>query len=160
MRFVPVVVQYNRFPAYITCYLSGTADLPRHSGAAQAPPLHGDQATPGPRVRLLTLDLHVEDIETSHHCTHRRPAQASMPTHPETPHVLGRYRWRVSSSLGDCRKCQTVTATPAEPGDLPWMFSDGRRHEQRSRLKAECPGEVVLAMPFRIGTTAGVKRPF
>jgi hypothetical protein len=24
--------------------------------------------------------------------------------------------------MDDCRKCQTVTATPAEPGDLPWTL--------------------------------------
>ena len=25
--------------------------------------------------------------------------------------------------MDDCRKCQTATATPAEPGDLLWMLA-------------------------------------
>ncbi len=38
----------------------------------------------------------------------------------------------------DCRKCQTATASPAEPGGLPWQASwtRGRRRAGRSQPPA------------------------
>jgi hypothetical protein len=33
-------------------------------------------------------------------------------------HLQGVASTRKGSSMGDCRKCQTSTATPAEPGEL------------------------------------------
>ena len=34
-----------------------------------------------------------------------------------------------SRSIGDCRKCQTSTATPAEPGGLPYWASEAESEE-------------------------------
>ena len=42
---------------------------------------------------------------------------------PEQPRLWVRRRWAWGLTLGvswmDSRKCQTATATPAEPGELP-----------------------------------------
>ena len=39
-----------------------------------------------------------------------------------TPFRVRGGSWDGSSSMGDCRKCQTSTASPAKPGGLPVML--------------------------------------
>jgi len=45
--------------------------------------------------------------------------------HREAPFVCLAAHESGVSAVGDCRKCQTATATPAEPGDLLWMLEFG-----------------------------------
>jgi len=48
-------------------------------------------------------------------------AYATVVVHRETSsRVRGGSRVGEASPMDDCRKRQTATATPAEPGDLPW----------------------------------------
>jgi hypothetical protein len=52
----------------------------------------------------------------------------------------------VLAAVDDCRKCQTATATPAEPGDLLWMLAAGLAYavsaSPRRRCARSSPGPV------------------
>src|SRR5882762_8600020 len=70
-----------------------------------------------------------------------------------TPFRVRGGSWDGSSSMGDCRKCQTSTASPAKPGGLPVMLAR-QLHAQPSRqFLRELPGDAAGAR-----TTCG--RPF
>ena len=74
---------------------------------------------------------------------------ASVEVAIEWPKQHGTLRGDGSRSIGDCRKCQTSTATPAEPGGLPyWASSRQLRHVSRREL----------ASPYKTSTRDGRER--
>jgi len=51
-----------------------------------------------------------------------------------TPFRVRGGSWDGSSSMGDCRKCQTSTASPAKPGGLPVMLAAHLAWRSRAAL--------------------------
>ena len=80
-------------------------------GVAETPVTQG-QATPE-RGSLAVSISTFEDVETP-----ADPPTLRCSPIPTIPHVLGRLQVEILIVEG-CRKRQTATATPAEPGDLP-----------------------------------------
>src|SRR5260370_22926661 len=56
------------------------------------------------------------------YCGYCRGVLVFVPVHRETPFVCVVAHESGVSSMDDRPKCQTSTATPAEPGDLSWEF--------------------------------------
>jgi len=60
--------------------------------------------------------------------------------------------------MDDCRKRQTSTATPAEPGDLPWrlgrlsQFSppSHRSHRPMHAARRDAPNSFTMARAFAV----------
>jgi hypothetical protein len=68
--------------------------------------------------------------------------------------VLGGSRFGISSIGADPRKCQTFAAFPAEPGELPSLFSEASRRARSTRLRGTIKARSVYAGWKSVGDNA------
>src|SRR5580692_12715921 len=84
--------------------------------------------------------------------------------HREAPFVCLAAHESGVSAVGDCRKCRTATATPAEPGDLLWMLVwsaglslddfGGAGEQSRRKLEADRSGGLEIDDEVEFGQKA------
>jgi len=113
-----------RMQARITASSRPTVDTKYPVPARGIPPLL--TVHPGHRNRALALDIadHLRHRELGRYRDHHvRVTAPQVPLLDPALLLLGRPVKYLSKM--DFRKCQTSTATPAEPGDLPYWFSRG-----------------------------------
>jgi hypothetical protein len=85
--------------------------------------------------------------------------KASRNLHREAPFLCLVPRETRVLAVEDCRKCQAMTATPAEPGDLLWMLGAGEGLEPPTSSVCGRRSSSELRSRFRINVSIVFARP-